>query len=68
MFRIYDKSMNDEEILALAELWLEMENKLWIECAGCACENCKYNRLCQATSRTYEYIQKVLKERNLATN
>lgn len=73
MFRIYDKSMSDEEMLAIAYIWPEMHGKLINEIVKCGDEvcgeqNCKYNRLCDSLGRTYSYIDKVLKERGLEAN
>lgn len=73
MFRIYDKSMSDEEILELNKLWVGMCERLWSDC-GCLhgdplCYlDCKYKRLCRSICDSCQRIEKVLKERNLISD
>ena len=76
MFRIYDKSMSDEEILELNKLWVGMCERLWSDCgclngSDCVCLNgsdCKYKRLCRSICDSCQRIEKVLKERNLISD
>lgn len=73
MFRIYDKSMSDEEILELNKLWVEMCERLWSDCACLHSDpvchpDCKYKRLCRSICDSCQYIEKVLKERNLISD
>lgn len=73
MFRIYDKSMSDEEILELDKLWSGMYIKLRLDNSCFRSDDlchsdCKYKRLCRSIYDSYERIQKVLRERNIISD
>ena len=70
MFRIYANQMSDEELIVLKNVWKDIVDNFGATYASCTfestdCKDCKYKRLCSSLVRTEEYIDKVIKERNL---
>lgn len=64
MFTIYTKSMSDDEIKALYDIWDAMGSSLCeMYSQEAACDECKYKRLCQAIDLAQNHLDKTLTKR-----
>ena len=71
MFTLYAKNMSDEELIALKNVWANLISTFEATYTQCTsgsleCKDCKYSRLCSSFARTGEYIDRVIKKRNLS--